>query len=243
MDTLTIPARFNGPPGSGNGGYIAGLVAGALGAGPAEVTLRAPAPLERPLQVERSDDGVVARDGEVVVAHGRPMQLDLTPPGPVPLGIAAAASERGAFRDAGRHPFPTCFVCGPAREEGDGLRIFAGPVEDAGAASVFAADWTPPASLGGESGYLPEELVWAALDCPTSGPVANDPDSDDFRPVVLGRLAARIDRPVIAGAPHLVLSWPLAVDGRKRQAAAALYTAAGELCAIARALWIELRPA
>ena len=29
---LRIPARFNGPPGSANGGYTCGLVAGALGA-------------------------------------------------------------------------------------------------------------------------------------------------------------------------------------------------------------------
>ena len=36
--TVTIPARFNGPPDSGNGGYTAGVLAAALGASPAEVT-------------------------------------------------------------------------------------------------------------------------------------------------------------------------------------------------------------
>ena len=34
--TLTVPARFNGPPDSGNGGYTCGLLAEALGARPAE---------------------------------------------------------------------------------------------------------------------------------------------------------------------------------------------------------------
>ena len=83
--------------------------------------------------------------------------------------------------------------------------------------------------------------MWAALDCPTSGPVANDPDRPGFLPIVLGRLAVRIDAPVMAGRPHVVMAWELAVDGRKRSAAAALYGAEGELCAVSQALWIELR--
>ncbi len=44
-DSLSIPARFNGPLDSGNGGYCAGLVAG-LVEGPAEVNLRRPVPLD-----------------------------------------------------------------------------------------------------------------------------------------------------------------------------------------------------
>jgi hypothetical protein len=51
--TLTIPARFNGPPSSANGGYTCGLVAGLVGTEVASVSLRAPPPLERPLAVRR----------------------------------------------------------------------------------------------------------------------------------------------------------------------------------------------
>ena len=41
MTSLVIDARHNGPPGSGNGGWTSGLVAGVIGAtGPVEVTLR-----------------------------------------------------------------------------------------------------------------------------------------------------------------------------------------------------------
>jgi hypothetical protein len=240
VDSIVIPARFNGPPDSGNGGYTAGLLAGALGAAPAEVTLRAPAPLDRELAVERIDGSVRLRDGETVVAEARSARLDLEPPAPVALDVAAAAAEHGPFLDPDGHPFPHCFVCGPAREVGDGLRIFVGPVADK---PVFAAAWTPPRSLAGPDGTLAHEFVWAALDCPTSGPVANDPDDPHFRPIVLGRLAAKIERPVIAGEPHLVLAWELSVDGRKREAAAAIYTEGGELCALSRALWIELRTA
>ena len=239
-ETLTIPARFNGPPHSGNGGYTAGLVAAALGGPSAEVTLKAPPPLDRPLDVEVCGDSVVVRDGETVVALAAARSIDVEPPPPVPFDAAAAAGEHGPFWDAARHPFPSCFVCGPVRDEGDGLRIFAGPVGEAG---LFAGAWTPEAALGGPDGRVPDELVWAALDCPTSAPIMNDPDDEDFRPCVLARLAVRIDAPVMAGEQHVVLSWPVSVDGRKREAAAALYTVGGALCAVSCALWIELRAA
>lgn len=246
MDTIVIPARFNGPPDSGNGGYSCGMVAKALGDGPAEVMLKAPPPLGRELAVEREGDVVRVRDGETVVAEGRRAQVDVEPPDvAVTLEQAAAAEGGGPFVDPDAHPFPSCFVCGPTRDVGDGLRIFAGPVEGtvSDGKPVFAASWTPPASLAGPDGALPSEVVWAALDCPTSGPVANDPDRPGFLPIVLGRLAVRIDRPVIPGEPHLVLAWEISVEGRKREAAAALYAEDGELCALSRALWIELRSA
>jgi hypothetical protein len=238
VDTIEVPARFNGPRDSGNGGYTCGLVAAVLGDGPAEVTLKAPPPLDRPLSVQRVDGGVVARDGEVVVAEGRPVELELDPLPPVAVDVAAATAPGGPFLDPERHPYPSCFVCGPTRAEGDGLRIFAGPVDDS---RIFAAAWTPPLELAGPDGRMPDEIVWAALDCPSSGPVANHPGMPGFMPIVLGRLAARIDAPVVAGEPHVVMAWELGVDGRKRHSAAALYSPDGELCAVSRALWLELK--
>jgi hypothetical protein len=71
--------------------------------------------------------------------------------------------------------------------------------------------------------------------------VWNDPADPDFRPVVLGRLAVRLLAPVVSGRDYTIQSWRIAVDGRKRQAGAALYSEAGEVMAVARALWIELR--
>ena len=240
MDSITIASRFNGPDDSGNGGYSAGLIAGALGAGSAEVTLKAPPPLDRALSVDRTDGVVVVRDGETVVAEARPATVDVEPPAPVALGEAEAAGPHGMFVDAERHPFPRCFVCGPLREHDDGLRIFAGPVGDS---DVLAASWTPSAALADAGGRVQDEVVWAALDCPTSGPVANDWSDPGFKPIVLARLAVRIDGHVRAGEPHVVVAWRLGVEGRKRDAAAALYTEDGELCAVSRALWIELRSA
>ena len=42
METITIARRFRGPPNSGNGGYVCGMLARHI-AGAAEVMLRAPA--------------------------------------------------------------------------------------------------------------------------------------------------------------------------------------------------------
>ena len=39
MNVLTIPSRFNGPAGVGNGGYVCGRIAAYVD-GPAAVTLR-----------------------------------------------------------------------------------------------------------------------------------------------------------------------------------------------------------
>ena len=53
-DTVTIDRRFRGPLDSANGGYAAGLLGSRL-PGVAQVTLRLPPPLERPLAVRRKN--------------------------------------------------------------------------------------------------------------------------------------------------------------------------------------------
>jgi hypothetical protein len=239
-ETLTIEPRFNGPPDSGNGGYSCGRLARYIDGAAAEVSLRLPPPIGRALQVERGDDGEARLlDGDALVAEARPTEVSADAPSPVDTAEAACAVEDSPFLDASMHPFPTCFVCGPERTPGDGLRIFAGPVSQR---DVFAAPWTPDPDLAGGDGVLPPELVWAALDCPTSVPVANDPGAGEFRPIVLARLAVRIIGPVHAGQPHTIVSWPIEIDGRKRQAGAALHDGGGNLLAVSRALWIELKP-
>jgi hypothetical protein len=219
--TLTIPARYNGPPGSANGGYTCGLVA-ALAGEPAEVTLRLPPPLERPLRVERVDGRVEVYDGEALVAEAVRAEVDVEPPAPVSLADAErAAAGYDGFRE---HAFPTCVVCGP--ERADGLRIFAGRVEDT---DLVAAPWVPRESR--------RELVWAALDCPGAFAVGFAGRGE----LVLGRLAARIERVPEVGEQCVVVGWPLGEEGRKRYAGTALFTAAGEVLARARATWIEPR--
>jgi hypothetical protein len=238
---MEIAPRFNGPPDSGHGGYSAGALAESLGVNPAEVTLRAPVPLGRTLDVV-IEPGEYAQlhDGDTLVAEARPVELDIDVPSPPAADVAVAAAKRSLYIDVDTHPFPTCFGCGPTRDEGDGLRIFPGPIE--GRDHMFAATWTPPSDVAGPDGAVPSEFVWAALDCPTSAPVTNDLADADFLPIVLGRMTVRIDAPAVAGEQHVIATWRVAIDGRKRTAGAALYGPDGAVRAVARALWIELRP-
>jgi hypothetical protein len=221
---VIVPGRFNGPPRSANGGYACGLVAALLG-GEAEVTLRAPPPLDRELEVVRAGDSrVEVRDGETLVAEAEPASVDVE----VPAAVSPAEAEEASSRYAGfaHHAYPTCFTCGPKRE--DGLGIFAGPV--AGRDGLVAATWTP-------EGEPPPEVVWAALDCPGGWAV------DDFQRegVLLGRLAARIDRLPAPGEPLVVLGWRVGEEGRRRYAGSALATADGEVLARSRSTWIVPR--
>lgn len=198
------------------------------------MTLRAPPPLGKPLHVQRRDQEVTLLDGDVLIAEARPTTVTVDVPNPVSLDSARRASSRYPWRD--RHPYPTCFVCGPHRDAGDGLRIFPGPVDDG---ALYAAPWVPEPSLADARGRVRDEFVWGALDCP-SGIV-----TDLFGEVgliLLGRLAADLRRPVEAGLPHVLQAWPVSRDGRKLNTASALFTAEGELCAVARAVWIELTP-
>jgi hypothetical protein len=234
--TIVIPRRFNGPPDSGNGGYSCGVLAAHVDAPVVEVTLRAPPPLECELRIEPVDGGVAALDGDNVVAEARPTELDLDLPNPIPLADAVRADSTSPYRDADRHAFDTCFVCGPSRAEGDGLRMFPGQLGDDG---LFATLFRPDQSVADSEGHVLPEIVWASLDCPTSAPIA---DWEGKRPPsVLARLAVRIDAPVRADTQYLALSWPLGEDRRKRSAAAALYDDSGAAVAVSRALWIELK--
>ncbi|RYJ00881.1 MAG: hypothetical protein EON47_12500 [Acetobacteraceae bacterium] len=115
-----IAARFRGPPGVGNGGYVAGRMAALLGRQPVEVTLRRGWPLDVPLEVVRGEDRVEARDAAgQVVAEARPVDFTLDVPAPPSLAEAAEATRwflDGPFS----HSEGQCFVCGSALAEGVG---------------------------------------------------------------------------------------------------------------------------
>jgi hypothetical protein len=227
---LHIGERFRGPPGSPNGGYACGSVAELLG-GSVEVTLRRPPPLGRPLRLRPGDGGgAVVHDGDELVAEARPATVALDVPGVVSPAQAARAAERyPLFRG---HPFPSCFTCGPDRAAGDGLRIFPGPVPGG---DLWAAPWTPDASVADRDGLVAPAVVWAALDCPGGIAVMGD------AVVVLGRMAARVLARPRAGTPYHLVAWPdSAPDGRKRPAGSALLDGHGAVLAVARAVWVTL---
>ena len=234
MRELSIERRFCGPPDSGNGGYVAGLVASRV-AGGAEVTLRRPPPLEQRLSLREVRHGdaecVELWDSESALAVARPAGLDLELPGAPSYAEAAAASAGARGRP---HVFPTCFVCGPERAEGDGLRILPGPLGQGGR---VAAPWIPDASLADARGIVAEPFAWAALDCP-GGLAVMGPEP---RPVLLGRITARLERPLHAGERYVAVGFRLGDEGRKHFAGTALFDAEGRVCGRSHQVWIEPR--
>lgn len=221
--TVTVGARFNGPPGSGNGGYVAGLLAGFVSSGAVTVRLRVPPPLERPLLVR---DGALL-DGDVVVATAEPASLDFDVPTAPSVAEAAAAAAAAPPRTA--HPFPTCFGCGPDRD--DGVDALLGPIGD-----LWAGVWRPTSVLPHVDGHVAPEVVWSALDCPSAQPVA--PDGGPAH--VLGTITARLEHPVDLDVDHVLLAWELGREGRKAYSASAILTPDGRVCGRARAVWIAL---
>jgi hypothetical protein len=231
-DTIAVPARFNGPRESGNGGFSSGLVAGLID-GPAEVSLRSPVPLDTPLAVERTQHGeVMVRHGSTLVAGARPAaELDLAVPAPVDPDEARRAAAR--YRGSGYDLLSHCYVCGPERV--DTFEVFPGPVDGR---EIVATPWTPPCWSADTVGHVRPEHIWGALDCPTYfASYVNEP----FGLSMLARMTVRIDAAVVADTEHVIMAWPIGTDGRKRHAGAAVLSADGEVLAVAKALLIELR--
>ncbi|MEP6892208.1 MAG: hypothetical protein ABI927_00385 [Gaiellaceae bacterium] len=220
--TIVIPRRFCGPAASGNGGYVCGRLAAFVDAEAVEVTLRLPPPLDRPLRVTEQQKHVRLLDGELLIAEAVAADLDLEAPAPVPWDVAVAASA--GYAGFEEHAFPECFVCGPAREPGDGLRIFAGPV--AGVSGVVAAPWVAREGA--------PEIVWAAIDCPGAFAVGFSARGE----TVLGRMTARVLALPAAGERCVAVGWPIGEEGRKLYAGTALFSEVGDLLACARQTWI-----
>ncbi|WP_232667038.1 hypothetical protein [Pseudonocardia sp. TRM90224] len=247
--SLYIDPRFTGPPGAANGGIACGALAGVLG-GSAQVRLRRPVPVGRPLDVRHDTDTdtdgdavVVVDDSGEVLAGGRLVpdaETDLSVPAVVGAHEAEIAAQRSSC--AAGSVFPECFVCGNARVVGDGLRIFAGKLPGR---RIWAAPFAPQPSIAGVDGTVGPEMVWAALDCPTGFAAVEDALATGAVPtgsiVVLGRMRARIARLPVAGHTYQVVAWPIAVDGRKLSAGSALLSSSGEVLAAARTVWVIVR--
>lgn len=234
MSEVTIDERFCGPSDSANGGYACGLVAGFI-EGPAQVTLRKPPPLGRPLAIQLNPGASVSLvDEDVLIAEGVAAAVDREVPAPLTLGEARQGAERYEWAQASDHPYPNCFVCGPARQARDGMRIFPGPVPNS---DLYGAPWRPDDSLVDAQGHVRPEFVWAALDCP-SGLVTNTFDLAGR--ILLGRLAVDLLGPVDGDADYVLASWPIDQSGRKLSTGSALFSEQGELRAVARAVWIEV---
>lgn len=102
---------------------------------------------------------------------------------------------------------------------------------------VVASHWDPGQDVAGKFGEVQRRIVWAALDCPTyfGGRVA-----DFAKFAVLGRLTAKVVKPVEVGKRHIVIGWPIEAEERKWHGGSAIYTEDGQLCAFSRGTWVVI---
>jgi hypothetical protein len=236
---ITIPARYRGPASSGNGGWTAGSLAQAMRStsghlGPITVRLSAPPPLDRVLDVAlaaQSEGGEVAETA-TLLADEAPIATASAAAtlarDPVPFVDPDRAAATASEYPTELHPFPHCFVCGPARRPGDGMRLTPGPLPGGGSACL----WRPADTV---EGAVPEPLVWSALDCPGGW-------ASDFvgRPMVLGTMTVEVLRSPPADATHVVTGRLDDQRGRLSHTSSAVWTAGGVLLARAEAIWVAV---
>jgi len=236
MGQVTIARQFRGPPQSGNGGYVAGML-GRRFDGPSTAIIRAPVPLDIALLVEAREAGYAMLDGETMVMEARAASAADLPETPIPPGLeqARAAGARSPALDKPFHP--TCFSCSVARAEGDGLRICNGQIEGA-APGYSACVWTPHANFADADGLISTEVIWAALDC--SGAICWSITGSP--PGLLGTMTGEVVRRPRADEETIVMAWPIGVDGRKYFSGVALFDAHGALLARGRQIWIGRTP-
>jgi hypothetical protein len=239
-DSIVIDRRFCGPPDSANGGYACGAIAAHVGAA-VEVRLHRPPPLDRPMSVKRTSEGVRVSDGDALVGEGRPVaDVGVDLPASISLEDAEAAGAAALTRTRPEeHAFPTCFVCGPAREPGDGFRVFHGQVPDR--PELVAATWVPDESVDAGGGEVSPLFVWSVLDCTSGFGGADFTSPEASTPHVLGTMAADIRGAARVGEPYIAVGWKLGAEGRKLTTAAALLDPDGDCVGVARAIWIRLR--
>ncbi|WP_280294837.1 hypothetical protein [Nocardia abscessus] len=218
MATLRIPRRFNGPPDSGNGGYVAGLLAEQRDEATATVILRSPPPLETPLDVR--EDRLYDRDTLIAESKSGGLERDATHA--VPFADAVAASRGYTSIEM----FASCFVCGSGRA--DGLRIEPGRVD----AARVAAPWVPD-----ETVPLGPPLLWAAMDCPGGWSLPGMLE----RPALLGLMTATVRDVPQVGERCVVVGEFHGEQGRKCWASTAVYGADERLLGQAEQVWIRLR--
>jgi hypothetical protein len=237
LSKIVIGRQFCGPPNSGNGGYVCGVLAKGLD-GPATAVLRAPIPLDRELALEPRDGGfALLGDEGALIGQGGPASQPLPDP---PMVATPAQARTAAARHVGhgQRIHPICFTCGPERGEGDGLRVFPGPVEGAPPGTV-ACEWVPHPAFADATGAVAPEVVWAALDCPGYFAWV---DIEGRHGALLGTMTGEVAKTVRAGEPYVVLAWTLEREGRKETAGVALFDSAGDCVARARQVWITMGP-
>jgi hypothetical protein len=230
VPSVLVPARFNGPSTSGQGGYSAGALVAHLDR-PATVSLRRPVPLDDALEVRVEEDAARAYADDELVAEA----IAASPLGPwdaPPVSVEEARAAAARFVPPAGGTFDHCFVCGRARH--DGFGVFPGPVDGT---DLVAAPWTPPDWSADDHGTVLPEFVWAALDCPGYFAVFGI----DLQLAFLARQQSELLAPIRAGVEYVAVGRPLGRDRRKGFAATAIVDPDGAVLAHSEQLLIAPR--
>ena len=251
-DQVIVPARYNGPARSGNGGYVSGLLAHELRADhtvagdrpevAVAVSLRQPPPLDVPLHVTREEPDSAsltfggARDRAGAARAARD------------LGRRAGAVRRGVGRVRAlprTHLAPVPHLLRlrrrPARRPAH-LPRAGHPDRRRTHRRRRTLDSRPDVAADYHEYDEPGQraclaATWAALDC--IGGWAGDLGE---RLMVLGRMTAVVDDLPLVGEPHVVMGQALGQQGRKTFTASTLYDPDGRIVGRAEHVWVAVDP-
>jgi hypothetical protein len=239
IDTIHIGTWFQGPTGSGQGGWTAQLFLDRIATHtdrPMTVSIRAAIPLDTDLAVVPTGGrwALRAPDGTTIMeaTEWQPRFAD-TPP----VTIEDARAARHRFLDTvDEHPVPSCFSCGQLP---DSMGVHAGPLDDG--SGRFATDWTVPDWAVDEDGVVDPGSLWAAIDCCAAWWVGW---SRERRVALTVQYAVEQRHPLQPGATYALVGWggdhDPGWDGRKRHAASAAFDATGRCVAHSVSLWVSV---
>lgn len=163
LSSVTIPARYKGPPDIANGGYVCSLFARYID-GVIDVMIKRPMPFDRELQICAGNDGVyyLMDDGQMIIS-AKPGVMDLTAPDAPCYEEAVSASKASiALKPTpymhvnGHGIHPICFCCGAEVPDGEVLKIHPGSVSGA---NMVAVPWIPAEEHDDGQGYVRPEFL------------------------------------------------------------------------------------
>jgi hypothetical protein len=205
LSKIVIGRQFRGPPNSGNGGYVCGVLARGLD-GPVTAVLRAPPPLDVDLDLATRRRAVLT--GEAAADRpGRPGR-----PGAAGAAAGAEPARPPARPARSSASAAECIRLLHLRRESAEATACACCRASRGAGGRVACTWTPHCAFADATGRRPE-VVWAALDCPGIFAWSRE-----------GRTAAsgHHDRRGAArcgGEDYVVLAWPIVAAAARRSPA------------------------
>ncbi len=246
--TIRIGGWFQGPTGSGQGGWTSQRFLAALGDltdRSLTASIRAPIPLDVDLSIHEPASHDVTDQIWELRAPGGIVVMTARPWDPVfadtdPVTIAAARDARERFADiVVEHPVPSCFSCG---QMPDSMQVHAGPLSHGDVVDDrFATDWTVPDWAVDTAGRVDPGALWAAIDCCAAWWVGW---SRDHRTALTVQYAVEELHPIVPGATYALVGWggdhDPEWDGRKRHGASAAFDDDGRCVARSVSFWVSV---